>query len=202
MSCTHTSSGHEPVHASQAVLDKALRLLDAELGKIGETITIRAIGGYALMRHGITRAHRPFTVDIDTVTTDYSRAVIDTIARVGQEMRIDEDWVNNDNVGPSSEDEDSVALLEMQYDAKWAVQSDLELENIELFIADVPTLTRAKILAADAAELSGRSQDLPDLMSLLQAQSITTYGAFCAAYPDPFDETPDAHAAVRWAFSH
>ena len=93
-------------------------------------------------------------------------------------------------------------VVEMQYDATWLRQETPQLTNIKLFIADVPTLTRAKILAADAAELSGRSQDLPDLMSLLQAQSITTYGAFCAAYPDPFDETPDAHAAVRWAFSH
>lgn len=75
------------------------------------------------------------------------------------------------------------------YQARW-IGDDTAYERIELQLASVPTLTRAKIIAADSAEFSGRVQDLPDLLELLRFQGITTAARFDAAYPDPYEEYP------------
>lgn len=57
------------------------------------------------------------------------------------------------------------------------------LRNIEIFIADMATLTRANVIA--------------DLVDLLRHQQITTVAQFDAAYPDPFGECPAAPTVVR-----
>lgn len=49
--------------------------------------------------------------------------------------------------------------------AKWLSDADLfgnDYQCIELYLANLLTLTRAKIIAADSAEFSGRTQVLPD----------------------------------------
>lgn len=172
-------------------LDEALRLLDHELNglHLAEPLEIRAIGGYAMLKHGIRRADNAYTVDIDTVTADYSAAVTRAIETVGAKLGLDSDWLNNYNVMGDAEDVDDML------DAEWLPQS-MDLRNIAVSIASIPTLTRAKIMAADTAELSGRDRDIPDLEDLLDHQGITTLRQFDQRYPDPFGEYPDARALV------
>lgn len=179
-------------------LDAALHLLDHELEKLRlkETIQVRAIGGYALMKHGVRSGERAYTVDIDTLTRDYSAAVQHAIETVAEKAGLEPDWLNNDNLGDAEDPE----LVEAQYDAQW-IRQESRLGNIALSIATVPTLTRAKIIATDTAEFSGRTQDLPDLLDLLQHQGITSAAQFAAKYPDPFDEYPAAQEAVQGHFA-
>ena len=67
-------------------------------------------------------------------------------------------------------------------------------------IADIPTLTRAKIIAADANAFSERKQDMPDLIELLDHQGIRTFRDFERAYPDEFGENDSAHEQVAAHF--
>lgn len=177
--------------------DHALKLLDHELEQLAldEPIEIRAIGGYALLKHGVREAERALTSDIDTMTNDYSAAVQQAILTVSTKTDLDPDWINNDNLGGN--DPEDVAAI---YDATWLPQST-GLKNISMSIADVPTLTRAKVIAADTAAFSGRSQDAPDLRRLIEFQNITTIDQFQSKYPDPFKEYPDAQALVRDHFA-
>jgi len=173
-------------------LDDALRLLDHELNglQLNEPVQIRAIGGYALLKHGVRRAEEAYTVDIDTVTADYSAAVIAAIERVAEKAGLDPDWLNNYNLMGDPED------VEQVLDAEWLPQP-MDLRNIAVSIASVPTLTRAKIIAADTAALSGRQRDASDLEDLLEHQGIKSLSDFQRLYPDPYDEYPDAQALVR-----
>ena len=180
---------------SLAQLEAALDLLDHKLMvlDLDEPVVIRAIGGFALMKYGIRAADRAFTVDIDTVTADYAPEVTAAIHEVAAELDLDRDWINNDSI-IDGEDPDLVASM---YQARWVRETSLQHTCIELYLATVPTLTRAKIIAADTAEFSGRAQDLPDLLELLRFQSITSMAQFETAYPDPYEEYPAAHEAVR-----
>lgn len=168
--------------------DHALSLLDHELEglELDEPIQIRAIGGYALLKHGIREDERALTVDIDTMTRDYSAAVQAAIETVAERTGLAKDWLNNDNLGGN--DPDEVAAI---YDAEWEPQDD-GLKNIDMAIASVPTLTRAKIIAADTAQFSDRDQDGPDLVRLIEHQGIESLAAYRAKYPDPFEEYPEA----------
>lgn len=184
-----TPSTKRPAEA----FDEALTLLDHELSglQLSEPIQIRAIGGYALLKHGVREDDRALTADIDTMTRDYSANVQQAIATVADITGLDADWLNNDNLG-GNDPEDVEAI----YDARWEPQQ-ADLKNISISIATVPTLTRSKIIAADTAELSGRAQDAPDLLRLLEHQGITSYAQFCTKYPDPFGEHPDTDELVR-----
>lgn len=86
------------------------------------------------------------------------------------------------------------------YEAEWIADVN-EYRCLDLQLASVATLTRAKIFAADVAEFSGRTQDVPDLMELLHHQGIRSMSRFETRYPDPFDEHPHAHQAVREHFA-
>lgn len=182
-------------------LDQALALLDHELKalKLDEPIEIRAIGGYALMKHGIRAEARAFTLDIDTVTRDYQQSVTDAIKLVGQRLGMREDWINNDNVL------DDVEHVEAMLQAQWLDDPELlgstaGLSSISMKIADVPTLTRAKIMAADSAALSNRRNDMTDLAELLAHQGIRTFRDFEREYPDEFGENDSAHDMVAAHF--
>ncbi|WP_394941190.1 hypothetical protein [Psychromicrobium sp. YIM B11713] len=192
------SSKSAAVKKSGDELDVALLLLDQELEKLclEKPIQVRAIGGYALMKHGVRTGERAYTVDIDTLTRDYSSAVQRAIEIVAEKAGLEPDWLNNDNLGDAEDPE----LVEAQYDAKWIPQGT-GLRNIALSIATVPTLTRAKIIAADTAEFSGRTQDLPDLLDLLRHQGITSTAQFATKYPDSFDEYPAAQDSVQRYFA-
>ena len=185
-------------HAKTEVeLDEALALLDHELEHLAleEPIRIRAIGGYALIKHGIRPEERAFTVDIDTVTADYDSAVQQAIEVVAEKAGLEPGWLNNDNLGGHDPE-----LVELLYDAEWVPQESGG-KNIDLALASIETLTRAKIIAADSAPLSGRTQDGPDLISLLQHQGITSTGEFERAYPDPYGEFPETYGRLRRHFA-
>ena len=174
------------------VLDRKLQALDLDA-----PVRLRAIGGFALMKYGIRAADRAFTVDIDTVTPDFAPKIAAAIHEVAAELDLERDWINNDNV-MDGEDPERVASM---YQARWLPDNSAVYECIDLQLASVPTLTRAKIIAADTAEFSGRAQDLPDLLELLRFQGIRTTAQFETAYPDPYDEYPSAHDAVREHFA-
>lgn len=183
---------------SLAQLEHGLEMLDRKLQALDldAPVQLRAIGGFALMEYGIRAADRAFTVDIDTVTPDFASEVSAAIHEVAAELGLERDWINNDNV-MDGEDPDLVASI---YQAEWVPNNSI-YECIELQLASVPTLTRAKIVAADTAEFSGRAQDLPDLLELLRFQGIRTSAQFKTAYPDPYEEYPAAHEAVREHFA-
>lgn len=187
------TNGHP---STKEQLDNALKLLDHELEHVAldQPLRIRAIGGYALMKHGVRSGDRAYTVDIDTVTKDYSAAVIQAVETVAQQANLDSDWLNNYNVM-----DNDVQQVEDMIDAKWLPQKT-GLKNIDLSLASVPTLTRSKIIAADTAEFSGRTQDAPDLMDLLEHQNITSMSQFNTAYPDPYGEYPAVQEMVSGLF--
>lgn len=184
----------EDHRCSLAQLEAALAMLDEKLEAAGvsEPVVIRAIGGFALMKYGIRAKARAFTVDIDTVTRAFSPQVSALIHEVAGELNLDRDWINNDNMI----DADDPELVESMYQARWVADTRSSYRHIDLMIASVPTLTRAKIIAADTPQ-SGRTQDVPDLIELLMHQRITTIETFERIYPDTDIEYPEAHQAVQ-----
>lgn len=179
-------------------LDDALRLLDHELEHLrpDEPVQIRALGGYALLKHGVRESGRDITADVDTLTRDYDRAVREAIHTVAERLGLEHDWVNNDSVGA---DQDP-AVIEAIYDAQWVPQ-DIGTRNVDMAIASIGTLTRAKIIAANDSTFSGRDQDEPDLMALLRVQGIESFQEFEHVYPDPFDEHSTARRLVERHFA-
>lgn len=175
-----------------AQLVDALRALDALLTEQDLSIEIKAMGGFALLQHGVRTGDRAYTADIDTVTPDYPATVVALIERVAEEQNLDNDWLNNYGVMGD------VDLIEQMIDAEWE-RSDLsdEFTSIELSIATLGTLTRAKRLATEDAELSGRAQDAPDLIELVAHQGITSIAQYDARFPDEWDEYPEARETVR-----
>lgn len=172
-------------------LDEALIALDAKLDEYGvaDPIQIRAIGGYALMKHNIRAEDRAFTVDIDTVTRDYQQAVIQAIQDVARERDLDPDWLNNYNVA----DDDPSTVTDL-IGEDWVDQDTSHLPRVQMAIASVPMLTRAKIMAAADGAISGRTQDKPDLLALIEHQGISTLDEFDRAYPDEFGQYEEARA--------
>lgn len=179
-------------------LEQALEVLDhkLEMLALASPVQIRAIGGFALMKYGIRAADRAFTVDIDTVTEDFAPEVTTAIHEVAAELDLERDWINNDNIIDGADP----ALVASMYEAQW-IPDDTVYRCLEVNLASVPTLTRAKIIAADTAEFSGRAQDLPDLLALLRFGGIQSASQFECAYPDPYGEYPTAHDAVRQYFA-
>lgn len=185
-----------PHKKTAAQLDEALALLDHELAglKMGQPMKIRAIGGYALMKHGIRAEERAFTLDIDTVTKDYDAQIKQAIVTVAQQLDLDHDWINNDNVL-----DNDPAHVEAMIQAEWVPQVT-GFAHIDMAIASVPTLTRAKIIAANDAEFSGRAQDMPDLRELLKHQGIDSVEKFLREYPDQFGENENVTRALAEHF--
>lgn len=173
-------------------LDDALSRFDERLGElhVDETVEIKAIGGFALLRHGVRNAANAYTVDIDSVTRDYQPKVVEAIEDVAREKNMDIDWINNYNVmdGDPEHVEDMIG-------AEWLPRED-GLTNVDLRVATVETLTRAKIIAAADAEFSGRIQDRPDLIDLVEHQGITTLQQFDRLYPDEFGEYAESRNVV------
>lgn len=178
----------DPRRRGGADFDQALRLLDHELERLdlGEPVRIRAIGGYALIAHGVRTGEQARTIDIDTVTRTYSAAVREAIAVVATRTGLDQHWLNNESVGEDPE------LVESMYEARWQRTTlSNELRNIDIAVADVPTLTRAKIMAVEDAGISGRDQDVIDLKALLDFQKIDSFAQARREYPI-LEDHPDA----------
>lgn len=178
-------------------LDEALKLLDHELAglKLEEPLHVRAIGGYALLKHGVRKGDRAYTVDIDTVTKDYGRAVESAVKRVADELGLDSNWLNNDNVLDNDPEH-----VESLFQADWEPQP-MGLRNIAVSIASIKTLTRAKISATDESEFNDRLQDAQDLKDLIEFQGIKSLADFRKVYPDPDIDFPETQRVLRAYFS-
>jgi hypothetical protein len=136
----------------------ALLYLDMLLKDIGEHMSIKAIGGFALLWHSVRGTG--YTADIDSLTADFKPEVIACIEEAARVMDLPEDWVNNYNVL-----ENDVESIEIMLDPFWE-RASIGAENIQLWIADLETLLRSKLMAAEDSELTGRAQDFPDLMDI------------------------------------
>lgn len=169
----------------------ALRALDAELEGLGipEKIKVRATGGFALLSHDLRDGG--FTVDIDTLTEDYDQRTRDAINRVAADLWLEKDWINNQAIGDSLEQ--SIATLDAVF-----IAADYGFDNIDLAVADIPTLTRSKAIVVDVDHLSGRRQDWGDLLRLLKHQGITSHREFCDAYPSISEwEYAETHRSLK-----
>lgn len=172
-------------------LKQALRRLDVVLGQKNKHIEVRAMGGYALMEHGIRPDADAFTVDIDSLTDDFDPEVLAAIHQVAEEQGLYKHWLNNELLG-----EKSAELLALQYEARWIPAAE-GYDNIKMSYADIPTLTRSKYFAVDSWRTSERDRDKPDLVNLLKRQGIKSVDAFNRAYPGFDEEYPDADEFVR-----
>lgn len=173
-------------------------------------LEVRAIGGYAIMSHGLRPADAEagvdgLTCDIDTLTADYPPVVRERIAAVAAHLGLAWDWLNNDvlgEYGDHSADEqeqasaESAEHLAAMVGAQWQDMPgstlNQELDVIDLQVADIPTLTRLKLAAVEDLALTGRNQDLPDVLNLLRAQDITDAQALQRAYGDYLRDYPQA----------
>src|SRR5690606_37638811 len=101
--------------------------------KLEEPLQVRAIGGYALLKHGVRKGDRAFTMDIDTVTRDYGMAVERAVRKVAEQLDLEPNWLNNDNVL----DNDTEHIEEL-FKAEWLPQA-MGLRNIAVSIASIET---------------------------------------------------------------
>lgn len=165
-----------------AQLDDALRLLDHELSglQLNTPLRVRAIGGYALLKHGVRSGERAYTMDIDTVTKDYDAAVKHAIEVVAEKAGLEPDWLNNNTVFDNDPEQ-----IERMHSAEWEPQA-MDLRNMAVEIATVETLTRAKISSTDEAVFNGRANDAPDLIDLIRHQGIASEADFRAKYPSAY----------------
>lgn len=82
------------VNAGLKEYNEALKILNDKLAVVGDSIEIRAIGGYAMLYNRLRSGG--YTVDVDTATEDYSEEVKKLIAEVSEEEGLEDDWLNND----------------------------------------------------------------------------------------------------------
>ena len=138
--------------------EKALSILDKKLTRENLRIEIKAIGGFAMMYYGIRV--NGYTMDIDTLTNEYSSKVLELIHEVGKEAAIDRDWLNNDCAGL----EGFMSILGNEI--KW-LPSKYEFQMIDLCVADIKGLIRSKAKAIHDGGLVPRSTDKKDILDAL-----------------------------------
>lgn len=185
-------SDHKKTEQSKRSIEEfeiALELLQEKLAKSKNRIEIKAIGGFALMYHKVNKNR--LTMDIDTVTKDYNEKVQQHILEVSKELGLPKDWLNNENVI-----DNDTEIVEAMIDAYW-IKQDYGLENIDFKVASIETLTNAKIIAVDSHKESGRLQDIPDLLDLLEYQGIETVQQFDQKYPDVKFEYPETYVVIN-----
>lgn len=119
--------------------EQALQMLDKRLEIINHSkIVIRAIGGFAMLYHGI-REHG-YTIDIDSLTKEFDLEIKSAVKEVGEELELEEDWLNTDCATLDG------FLTELEPTICWE-KSKNEYRNIELYIADNIGLIRSKAMA-------------------------------------------------------
>ena len=155
---------------------EALDVFDRTLSEQGYegSVPIHAIGGFALMAHGLRKDGD--TADIDTVTPTLDPAAAQAAAKVAEVLNFPEDWLNNDNVyaeGDTVTQED-VDAAEVLICANFE-PSDLTYDHIDLKIADLDTLARCKALAvcdASPVRLQKDAMDLCDVFTALEVNDL------------------------------
>jgi len=175
--------------ASLNVLIACLKLLDSKLSKTGTSIEVKAVGGFALLYHGIRKDG--YTVDIDTVSHDYPTEVTMLIHEVGTAMGTEAEWLNNTIV-----DNNDVAAVEVMLEPFWE-KADLGLSHITLYVADIETLLRTKLIVADETEITGRTQDMPDVFDIfvkMGAYDSKSRAALCEKLDIDLSAYPTVHS--------
>lgn len=114
---------------------------------------------------------------------------------MAQEAGLAADWLNNYNVIDNNPEN-----VEDILQAEWQPVS-IGLRYIDLSIATLETLTRSKILAADDFELTGRVQDVRDLIDLMESQGIRSAAEFASKYHHPFEDYPVVAKLVKDHFA-
>ncbi|MBR0133532.1 MAG: hypothetical protein IKR27_06835 [Lachnospiraceae bacterium] len=135
----------------------ALRLLDEKIGaNNSKNITIRAIGGFAMLYYDFRK--NGYTIDIDSLTEKYDQKTIELIREVGLENDLDEEWLNTD-----------CSLLEgflrdLGDKINWK-ETEYHFKHIDLRVADIAGLIRSKAKAIHDGGLVPRTTDKKDLLS-------------------------------------
>ena len=141
--------------------NEALRILNDKLVAIGKNIEVRAIGGYAMLYNGLRSGG--YTIDVDTVTEEYSDDIKRLVAEVSEEEGIEDDWLNNDAYSL----EEVMGIFD---ELEWI--RDNSYSNIELFVATEESMLKLKIRAVHFGGLVPRVTDQLDFLDLLGALDI------------------------------
>ena len=149
------------LNAGLTEYNEALKNLNDKLVAIGKYIEVRAIGGYAMLYNGLRSGG--YTVDVDTVTEDYSDDIKRLVVEVSEEEGIEDDWVNNDAYSL----EEVMGIFD---ELEWI--RDKSYSNIKLFIATEESMLKLKIRAVHFGGLVPRVTDQLDFLDLLGALDI------------------------------
>lgn len=164
--------------------NEALTQLDTLLDRTGfdDSISIRAIGGFAMQIHGLRKTG--VTADIDTVTASYPPAVQKCIGIIAEEMSLPPDWINNDSVFTLEDEvtDEDVKAFDSMLDAAF-IDLPKKYKHINISVASVETLIKSKVYATCDIGQGRTTKDLDDLLALLAQRGITTRQELEAAYP-------------------
>lgn len=148
--------------------EKALSRLDELLKERNyPSIEIKALGGFAMMYYGVRE--QGYTVDIDSLTSEYDDNVLELIVEVGNELDLEDDWLNTDCAMLEG------AMSKLASQIKW-VNSQYHYERINLLIADEIGLLRSKAKAVHDGGLVPRITDKKDLVDLLKIMNVENVG--------------------------
>lgn len=150
----------------------AIRELDQRLP---QPIEIRAIGGFAMLWHGLRETG--VTGDIDTVTPTYPQEVQRSIDEVGGELGFPPDWINNDSVlsldGETTWDD--VDAFDEIVEARY-VRQEIGTANVTLYVADLATLAKAKAYAVEDIGIGRTQKDADDLRVIVERLRFMSVG--------------------------
>lgn len=141
----------------------------------GKRVTIHAVGGFAMLWHGLRTTG--VTGDIDSITPDYDFTVSQHVAEVAKMFDLEPDWLNNDAVFTMDDyvTEEDVecfdAMLEAHYD-----KIDFGLKLIDISVADLDTLAKSKAYAVNDIGIGRTGKDLDDLCNVFHKVGCDTLG--------------------------
>ena len=168
-----------------AQMNDLLTELDEELDRVGcdKVIPIRTLGGYAMLHHGLRRDN-PTTPDIDTATPAFDAATRRARDAVAKRHDLTSHWLNNDTVLAADDEAnwDDVSVSDAMIDAHYA-DAGLGLKHLDVQVADIDTLMRAKAMAACDIWSERGDKDMDDCLSILDHEGIDTYRRAVSRFP-------------------
>lgn len=171
-------------------INNLLTELDKELDQVGydKTIPIRTLGGYAMLYHGLRRDN-PTTPDLDTATPAFDAMTKRAKNAVAKRHNLTSHWLNNDAVLAvnGETDWDDVSVSDAIIDAHYA-DAGLGLKHLDVQVADIDTLMRAKAMAACDIWSERGDKDMDDCLSILDHEHIHNYRQAVSRFPFLSDE--------------
>lgn len=145
--------------------DRALRSLNSKLQANNLHITIKSIGGYAMLVHGLRNdnGNAGYTEDIDSATRRFKQKVYDLITEVAHELDLVEDWLNNEPMK-------MLEVKEVIDQIYWELNR--KYSNITLYVANIESLILLKVRAIEGGGCVPRKTDKNDLIKLLKFINI------------------------------